>query len=356
MALQSLRIEDLRCVQSAELELDPRLTLIAGPNGSGKSSLLEAMFLLGRGRSFRTVRLETAVRVGAERLRVVGTVTNGARALTIGVESDNGSLRARIGGAPAESLGTLAVAFPVQVIDPGVHKLIEEGPVGRRRYLDWGVFHVEQSYLSQWQRLQRVLKQRNAALRTDAADELLDAFDRELASVGEDINAARTRYAADLIPYVVSSCDRLLSEHISVHYTKGWPEGVTLEEALAVSRERDRRRRASTVGPHRADLVLERLDGPARTTVSRGQQKLMAAAMVLGQLALHAERQDLSTTLLLDDPAAELDSAKLANLVEEVRRLPAQVVMTSLTPGVELLGKPGRTFHVEQGAVSPGKL
>jgi DNA replication and repair protein RecF len=356
LTLQSLQIDDLRCVQRAELELDPRLTLIAGANGSGKSTLLEAIFLLGRGRSFRTARLETAVRVGSERLRVVGNVTSGPRVLTIGVESDNGSLRARVGGAPVESLAGLALAFPVQVIDPGVHKLIEEGPVGRRRYLDWGVFHVEQGYLLQWQRLQRVLKQRNAALRTDVADELVDAFDRELASVGEEISAARSRYAADLVPYIATSCERLLGEHISVQYSKGWPEGATLEEALALARERDRRRRASTVGPHRADLILERLEGPARITVSRGQQKLMAAAMVLGQLALHAERQELSTTLLLDDPAAELDAERLGRLVDEVRRLPGQVVMTSLTPGVELLGKPGRTFHVEQGAVSPGKL
>lgn len=356
MALQSLQIDDFRCIRKAELELDPRLTLIAGSNGSGKSSLLEAMFLLGRGRSFRTARLETAVRVGAERFRVVGNVISGARTLTIGVESDNGSLKVRLGGAPAESLGSLAVAFPVQVIDPGVHKLIEEGPVGRRRYLDWGVFHVEHSYLAQWQRLQRVLKQRNAALRTDADDELLDAFDRELAWVGEDISAARIRYAASLVPYIAGSCERLMGEQISVQYAKGWPEGIALEEALALARERDRRRKASTVGPHRADLVLERLDGPARVTVSRGQQKLMAAAMVLGQLELHADQQGLSATLLLDDPAAELDSARLARLVDEVRRLPGQVVMTSLTPGAELLGKPGKTFHVEQGVASPVKL
>jgi len=353
LSLLTLQVEDFRCVGRAELALDPHLTLIEGPNGSGKSTLLEAMFLLGRGRSFRTTRLETAVRMGAERLRVVGSVDNGNRPIVIGIETDNGSVRARVGGNPASSLGELAVTFPVQVIDPGVHKLIEEGPVGRRRYLDWGVFHVEPGYLLEWQRLQRVLKQRNAALRMDSDDDTLDAFDREFASTGEGVSAARERYAANLLPYIQAVCERLLGEPVAIRYSRGWPAEVALEEALALSRPRDRRRRASTVGPQRADLVLERLEGPARVTVSRGQQKLVAIALVLAQLEYHFEQHGLRTTLLLDDPAAELDSERLDRLVAEVRRLPTQLVMTSLTTGASWLGNPGLSFHVEQGVVTP---
>jgi len=352
VGLSHIQVDDLRCLRRAELELDSRLTLISGANGSGKSSLLEAMFLLGRGRSFRTAKLDTAVRNGAERLRVVGAVASGAREINIGVETDNGSLLARVAGAPVETLTGLATAFPVQVIDPGVHKLIEEGPVGRRRYLDWGVFHVEHGYLGHWQRLQRVLKQRNAALRSAASDDTLDAFDREFASCGEAVAAARERYAGVLLPHVSVVCERLLGEVISLQYARGWPDGIPLEEALGAARERDRRRVMSTVGPQRADLILERFDAPVRTTVSRGQQKLMAAALVLGQLGLHLETDALETTLLLDDPAAELDEDRLARLVSEVRRLPTQLVMTSLVPR-DLLGTPGRLFHVEQGVVTP---
>lgn len=352
MGLSHLQVDDLRCIHRAELELDSHLTLITGANGSGKSTLLEAMFLLGRGRSFRTPKLETVVRQGAERLRVVGTVSNGVRAVTIGVESDNGSLIARVGGAPVETLASLATAFPIQVIDPGVHKLIEEGPVGRRRFLDWGVFHVEQTYLPRWQRLQRLLKQRNAALRIDAGDDTLDAFDRELAVTGEAIAVARGRYAESLLPQIATVCERLLGAPISIRYARGWPDGVSLEEALAAARDRDRRRRMSTVGPHRADLVVERTGEPARSVVSRGQQKLLAAGMILGQLNLHVGSLGLQTTLLLDDPAAELDEERLQHLVSEVQRLPMQLVMTSLTPR-NLLGTPGRRFHVEQGVVRP---
>jgi DNA replication and repair protein RecF len=143
----------------------------------------------------------------------------------------------------------------------------------------------------------------------------------------------------------------LLDEDVAFRYAQGWPDGVPLEEALAISRARDRRRRMSSVGPHRGDLIVERGLGPARTTVSRGQQKLIAAGLILGQLELHMENQDLRTTLLLDDPAAELDTGRLMRLVDEVRRLRAQLVMTALTKVADLLGKPGRMFHVEQGVV-----
>jgi DNA replication and repair protein RecF len=353
LGLQSVQVDDFRCISRAQLELDSQLTLITGPNGSGKSTLLEAIFLLGRGRSFRTTQLQTAIRHGTERLRVVGVVNNQSRRVTIGVEFADGSIESRIAGTPAATLAELALAFPVQVIDPGVHKLIEEGPVGRRRYLDWGVFHVEHAYLGDWQRFQRVLKQRNAALRTEAADELLDAFDQEFAVAGEAVAAARARYAETLVAPAAGACLRLLGEPVQLRYGQGWPDGIRLEEALAVARPRDRRRSMSTVGPHRADFIVERLGGPARVTVSRGQQKLVAAGLILGQLQLHADAHTPRTTLLLDDPAAELDAISLERLVGEVGRLPTQLVMTALAGRTDVLGRPGRRFHVEQGVVSP---
>src|SRR5690242_2139829 len=98
MALLSVQLEDFRCFHTARLELDPKATLIAGPNGSGKSSLLEAIFLLGRGRSFRTSQLNTVVRRGAERLRVVGELQREGQSFVIGIESTAGKTHARIAG------------------------------------------------------------------------------------------------------------------------------------------------------------------------------------------------------------------------------------------------------------------
>src|SRR5512145_3033326 len=187
MSLRHLDVRDFRCIASAELDFDDRCNLISGPNASGKTSLLEAIFFLGRGRSFRTPRTETLIRKGAEELLVAGKLAAGGRAPPLGVRYSRDGFEARAGGARIGSLAELAVTMPVQAIDPEVHRLVEEGPQERRRYLDWGVFHVEPRFVEQWRRYQRALKQRNAALRSDQPEAVVRAWDPELIDSGQII-------------------------------------------------------------------------------------------------------------------------------------------------------------------------
>ncbi len=355
VGLLSVQVEDFRCFHEARLELGADLTLIQGPNGSGKSSLLEAIYLLGRGRSFRTHHLDAVIRTGTQHLRVFGRVSAGDHHIfPIGVEAQRRKTIARINGEPASSLAALSVAFPVQIIEPGVHKLIEEGPLWRRRYLDWGVFHVEQPYLDLWQRFHRLVKQRNAALKANATDAELDSWDAELAAIGEKVSIARSSYVQALRPHVARALDVLLEGHDSADfsYSRGWSEDRDLEAALKEGRLTDRRRKVSTLGPQRADLSIKVSGVLARNTVSRGQQKLLATALVLGQLSYHSDVFGMKTTLLLDDPFAELDSSHLARLMREVRRLNTQVVVTSFQADPGLFGAPQRVFHVERGSVT----
>src|ERR1700691_1681000 len=199
MSLRRLQVTDFRCLQSAVLDLDSRFTLISGANASGKTSLLEAIYILGRGRSFRTRRLEHLIRRGSERFVVFGEVDAFGRRLSLGVEGSAAGVRARLGGAKASSLAELAPLLPVQIIDPEIHRLIEEGPSRRRRFLDWGVFHVEQS-LGHWQRYQQVLKQRNAALKARQPKAVVSVWDSDLVRSGEHLSAARARYVSLLSP------------------------------------------------------------------------------------------------------------------------------------------------------------
>jgi len=142
------------------------------------------MFMLGRGRSFRTRNNDRLIRYQQDHLRVTGRVgaPSGVEQ-AIGVEVSREGTVARVHGRPAESLGELSQIFPVQVIDPGVHRLVEEGGYRRRRWLDWAVFHVEPRFMDTWLRYTRALKQRNAALKQSGMDSA--AWDPELARLGE---------------------------------------------------------------------------------------------------------------------------------------------------------------------------
>jgi DNA replication and repair protein RecF len=352
MSLTGLVVEDFRCVERAELEFDQRCNLISGANASGKTSLLEAIFFLGRGRSFRTARTELLIRQGSEHATLAGRVRIADRERPLGMRVARDGLLARFAGRPVASLAELATVLPAQAIDPEVHRLVEGGPQERRRYLDWGVFHVEPDFVDHWRRYQRALRQRNAALRQGQAERVARAWDQELIESGNHVSERRGRYAARLAPYVAKVGERLLGQTLDVAMHRGWAVDHSLEEALSASWSRDRERGLTHSGPHRADVAIRFAGLSARDRVSRGQQKLAAAALLLAQLRCDADWGSPVAALLVDDPAAELDAGNLDKMLKEIVELPAQLFVTALertNPAFEMLPA-GRWFHVEHGS------
>ena len=360
MSLGQLSIQNLRCLRQAELDLHPGRNLIVGANGSGKTSLLESIFLLGRGRSFRTRNSERLITHGESRLVVFGRTMpaeDPGVATALGIQVTRGEPTvAKIQGEFARTLAALSQALPVQVIDPGVHKLVEDSAFRRRRWMDWATFHVEHSFMDVWASYTRALKQRNAVLKqrqanaTGAAHQLA-AWDGELAQLGEQLAQSRRKTLDELQPHWRQTVAALAGLDLELVYFQGWSRDITLREALEHSRDRDLTRGSTHAGPHRGDIFL-RLDGKlARDTLSRGQQKLVAVSMILAQLQLLANVLPEPPTLLLDDPAAELDPERLVRFIEQVAPLHCQLVLTSLAVGRQPFGQADRTFHVEHGRV-----
>jgi DNA replication and repair protein RecF len=354
VGLSRLQVTDFRCLQSAELNPDSHFTLMSGPNASGKTSLLEAIYVLGRGRSFRTRRLEHLIRHGTERFVVFAEVDTLTRRVPMGVEGSRKGIRAQIDGDKPSSLAELALFLPVQIIDPEVHHLIEEGPSRRRRFLDWGVFHVEQSFVGHWQRYQQVLKQRNAALKARQPKVVVSVWDGDLVRSGDLLGAARARYVSLLSPLAEAIGRNLLGMELSLSYRAGWPKGQTMEEALQQSWSHDLEMGATQVGPHRAELGIRLGGQPVKDRISRGQQKLLAAALLIAQIKLFPEGSPVQPTLLLDDPAAELDDERLANLIREVSSQSVQLIVTTLHGEFPAFGEPGRRYKMNAGHVSSG--
>ncbi len=349
MSLLALEVEGLRCLQKIRLELHPHVNLVTGANGAGKTSLLEAIYLLGRGRSFRTRLTERLIAHDAGSLQVFGRTDNPIfPTLGFGFDRKEG-LRARVAGRDAKSLAELSVAFPVQVVDPGIHRLVEEGPAYRRRWLDWGVFHVEPGFVSAWIDYARTLKQRNAALKLGSDP---SPWEPELVRLGSLLADARSRTMALLEPFWQQTLAALLGEPVSLSFYQGWGQEPGLAEILAASRERDLERGSTGSGAHRFDVRL-RIDGrSAREVLSRGQQKLLGAALALAMARLAGSEDRRPPTLLLDDPAAELDREHTDALLAEIRKMRGQLVVTALHPREAQFGSPDQAFHVEHGRVT----
>jgi DNA replication and repair protein RecF len=351
MTLRRMQVTDFRCLHQAEIDLDPQFTLISGPNASGKTTLLEAIYVLGRGRSFRTRRLDHLIRTGCERLIVVGEVEIPGRVM-LGVEGSKAGMHAKIAGDRASSLAELATAFPVQIIDPEVHRLIEEGPSRRRRFIDWGVFHVEPNFVVHWQNYRQALRQRNAALKARQPRAMVSVWDADLIRYGDLLTEARSRYVARLWTEGHGVSRVLLGMELGLGYRMGWDASLALREALDRSWANDQEFGSTQVGPHRADLSIRLAGLPVKDRISRGQQKLLAAALLIAQIKLFPEHSPIRPTLLLDDPAAELDSERLAELIQEVRAQAVQLVVTTLHAEFDAFGTPPHRLRLDQGVIS----
>jgi DNA replication and repair protein RecF len=354
MGLEHLRIDGVRCLRDVVLDLDPGRNYLWGSNGAGKTSCLEAIFLLARGRSFRLRQTARLVRHGSDRLSVFGRVRDGeGRLHRLGIEFAGGRLAGQLDGEGVRSQAEMLRLFPVHVIDPRLHQLIEAGPSERRRYLDAGVFHVEHRFLSQWRHYRRVLGQRNAALKAGVAAGELKVWTEPLLAAAGAVDEARGSYVAELAAIAAVQARALVGHELRLAYRPGWRRGISLAEALEEHRHGDRAAGFTQVGPHRADLKLEFDSGGVRETASRGQQKLVAAALVIAQVRLFEERTGRTGTVLVDDASAELDEGSQARLKAALDGLRSQQILTGLT--VEALRPdPGfPVFHVEQGRIDP---
>jgi DNA replication and repair protein RecF len=351
--LTRLRVEAFRCLEFVELELHRELTCLFGPNGAGKTSLLEAIYFLGRGRSFRTPETRRLLQWGRQGFAIYGECSSTGDGLSrMGVAFSNGAVKRRLNGVEAIGIATLAERLPVYVIDPGAHELIGGGPRMRRQFLDWGVFHVEHAYLDTWRRYRRALGQRNAGLRKGQSPELLAPWTELVAAEGRTIDAARRHYLEQLRVGLERLGRVLLGESLEADYQRGWRQGLELEEALEEAAPREQAAGVTLVGPHRADMSVRLAGHGVRDTASRGQQKLVATALVLSQVEV-AAREGKPATLLVDDPGAELDRERVVRILDALCSAPAQVVITALSREELSLSGDFPMFHVEQGEVTP---
>jgi DNA replication and repair protein RecF len=244
--------------------------------------------------------------------------------------------------------------FPMLVINPDSHRLIEQGPKQRRQFLDWGVFHVEQEFHGIWLRYMRALRQRNAALRSSRPN-AASAWDAELITDGEALHVMRVAYLERLLPLIGDYVAPLAElGELSISYQPGWPTDVEFAQAIQSGLERDRAIGHTRYGPHRADLVIRLNAVAAEEAVSRGQQKLLVAGMRMAQAKLLGDTVGHPPTILVDDLPAELDAEHRAALLALLVSLGGQLFITAIEPAqIELpaTSQPISVFHVEHGAL-----
>jgi DNA replication and repair protein RecF len=359
MRITRFEVRNLRRLADVAMVPSPGLNLILGDNGAGKTSLLEAIHLLAYGRSFMGRVRDGLVRSGSPALEVFAEWDEDAspRQRRAGLRHSGQTWEGRLDGESVAQLGELCAALAAVSFEPGSHALVNGGGESRRRYVDWGLFHVEPGFLPLWRRYARALKQRNSLLKQRAPGSQLDAWDRELAEAGEPITRFRQEYLFQLHPVLQAISHDLVPSigDANLEFLPGWRhEELSLADALLLSRERDLMAGYTSAGPHRADWRLRYAALPNGETLSRGQAKLSALACILAQAEHHAALRGEWPIVLMDDLASELDRNHQARVLKRLAVAGAQVFITGTEFPQAIEGQAMETaiFRMEQGALT----
>ncbi|WP_201508174.1 DNA replication/repair protein RecF [Psychrobacter proteolyticus] len=398
--IERLQISHLRNL--TQISLKPAAcNIIIGANGSGKTSLLEAIFLLSRGKSFRHHQPKRYIQHHQNNTTVHARL-NDSRTLAIQKQADATTIL-RLNQTTVYNQSILTEQLPTLLIDPSTMDMLEQGSASRRQLLDWLVFHMKQGFHPQWMAYQRLLKQRNSLLKstrhlTQVQLTELKSWDKGLSNHAALIHHYREQVFTEWQPYFAKSIVQLLpsyAEQLSLSYNAGYDTSVALDVQLNERLEQDLQLGYTRIGNHRADIhvhwrsdesisdqttdhrtaasahsiqtKLPTLKEQAANVLSRGEKKLLITALRLSQLPLLLNDEERSDSLnddlsskatpvvLLDDITAELDDRAIEILLSTLAQLPCQVFMTSLTddilPLINELWLQPNVFHVKQGEI-----
>jgi DNA replication and repair protein RecF len=357
MPIKRLQISGVRNLQPLSLTPALGVNFIYGENGSGKSSLLEALHILATGKSFRHHLLKPVIQHDTENCVLFSEIEdNRLGTARLGVRrSRNGDKAIKLNGESLQSQAEASTWLPVQIIEPNTFKLLSGSPQERRQFIDWGVFHVEHSFLGQWREFKKLLQQRNAVLKKQQAD-WLDVWDKGFVKAANSVNESRKAYIERLLPVFQHTLSRLDANlDVQLSFYPGWERKSDLIDILQKQRERDLQIGHTQSGPQRAELRIKVDSMNASDVLSRGQQKVVVAALKLSQGLLFQQETERSTIYLVDDLASELDEKHRYAFCQLLEDLNCQVFITSIDhSSISDQWKPKgcKMFHVEQGHVS----
>jgi DNA replication and repair protein RecF len=329
MILSDLKIHHLRTITSAHLSLHSKFNFITGPNGSGKTSILEALYLLSCGHSFRSREISPIISHGEKQLTVFARSQSQE---TISIQKSSfEATQIKLNNHLCTSTSQIAYALPCQIIYADIFSIIDAGPAVRRSVLDWGLFHVKPSYLSLWKEYKKVLKQRNALLKNHVPYSQFIPWDKLLSELASDLDLLRRSYFSEWKEAFYAVLQKLTQSTCTIEYYKGWDKkksGKQLMDVLAEQFAQDKSKQYTQYGAHQSDIIIESNDHKVKNTLSRGQQKIILIALKLAQGQLLSD----DCLYLFDDLASELDANHQSKLFELLTSHKGQYVITSIAP------------------------
>jgi DNA replication and repair protein RecF len=352
VAIRQLSLTDFRNLRSTTLEFDSRVNLISGENGSGKTSLLESLYVLCQADSFRTHQLRQCINHQKSSFLLFGKFAD----FKAGLSKSSQKLDIHVNGEAIKRRSELVKRVPVLILNTDSFALIDGAPQQRRTFIDWCLFHVEQSYAQIWNEYRHALRQRNRLLKTKRDLQLLAYWDEHLVGPSRSLHEMRRRQCDELEKILHTEFGELLADiPIEMEYRRGWPEGVDIAEALVAQKQRDIHSGFTNSGIHRDDLLFTSGGIKAGQVLSRGQSKRLCLALLMASLRMVGAKTGKRIILLIDDLHSELDIKAQRRIYQKLIELDLQLFISNIDDRLPdgLLVKEFKMFHVEHGTIRP---
>ncbi len=303
----------------------------------------------------KTTQHKNLINHESDQLNIYSELRSDSNMITrLGIRKDRKTTLVKQNGEIVRKLMDLAKILPIATIAPNIQRIVEEGPVHRRKLLNWGLFHVEHQFGDLISRYNQILKHRNALLGHRSKD--LSVWTSQLAESGERISALQSDYLEKWKQEIGSLCECLPQiRGLELTIQKGWKRDQSLVESLEQNYSTDDSRHFTSVGPHRVDIRITFNGHDIRHQFSRGQKKLVSLVLILGQARLFQKISLQRPILLVDDLRAELDKSTFNTILKYINTLGYQTFLTSLDQEITQ-ETVDMMFHVEQGHVTQGLL
>jgi DNA replication and repair protein RecF len=363
MRINKLALTNFRSYPSLELNLSPGTTTFIGDNGSGKTNIAEALIYLSFLSSHRVSSNAPLITLGSQQAIIRAEIERDDRVLQIDLEINaTKANRARINGNPARSQREILGACQIVYFSPEDLDLVRGEPGTRRDFLDRLLITRAPRLAGVISDYERVIKQRNALLKTRASTNALVPWNEQLIKFGAQLTAERISLIEALNPWVSKNYANLNEVKAASIAYKCSTEGVTnntdknievLTQRLEEVAYQEIERGVSLIGPHRDDLHLQLGDFPAKGYASHGESWSMAISLRIGSFNL-LKSEGTEPILILDDVFAELDTSR-RNQLMAVTQLAEQTIITAAVESDLPKDLLTEKFYVTPGVVKKGK-
>lgn len=333
MVIEKLILKNFRNFPEVNVKLKKGFNFFQGCNGAGKTSLLEAVYYLIYGRSFRTGRFRNMIKSETLGFEIFVEATDEQEnCYRVGLSKQkNGDQAIRISGQLVDSRVLVAKYLPIQLLAADDRNLIDDGPEYRRRYLDWGLFYQQANFLNLWQQSQKILRHRNALLRAHCKKNELIPWNQLMVEKSSQVNHCRQEYLMEVSTILNHLIKNFGIHHeLSIRFYPGWSVDKGLEACFEQSNKTELKQGCTMFGYHRADIKIQYNNMPAKEGLSRGFRKLFNILFRVAQVKLLSQQSGKSSVFLVDDLSAELDDDNRSKIYSILADMNSQILATGL--------------------------